>query len=289
MIYSMTAFAQCHRVYEGVTLRWEIRSLNQRFLELSFSLPEEFSILEPQCRERLRQQFSRGKIDCRLRRQSDNQTSASLTLNANRAEQLLSLDQQLLEKYPKRFEQLRTIDILRWPDVIVAETTDSTALHENAMSLFAETLDELKASRAREGHALEKTLLRCVEQMRIHAQKIDSNYPKNLTAYQERLQQRLAAARVEVDDNRLAQEMVILAQKTDIREELDRLLVHLKALEELCAQGGVIGRRADFLLQELNREANTLGAKAIDTETASGAIELKVLIEQMREQIQNIE
>jgi len=287
-IHSMTAFARREGQGPWGTVTWELRSVNHRYLEVSLRLPEAVRDLEGAVRERLRSGLGRGKVDAGLRLQTDEATAASISLDVDLARQLAhasrEVDSLLYNPAP-----VSSMELLRWPGVIKTAQADPEALKEAAMALLEETLGELIAARAREGAALRQFIEERLEAVSAEVAKVKTRVPEVLTSVRERLQTRLAEVKGELDPARLEQELVLLAQKIDVTEEMDRLDAHVKEVRRVLKGGGAVGRRLDFLMQELNREANTLGSKSQDSETTQSSVELKVLIEQMREQIQNIE
>jgi uncharacterized protein YicC (UPF0701 family) len=269
MIHSMTAFARAEQASANGTLSWELRSVNHRYLEPHLRLPEAFRDLEGAVREALRNGLSRGKIECTLRFSDDNAGKA-LQVDLERAAQLIAAAESVagLIKQPAA---LNPLEVLGWPGVLVADAADPQALNQSALALFTQALNDLKKGREREGSELAKLL----------NERLDSIL-EQVVALRELVPQMLAGQRLE-------QELVLLAQKSDVAEELDRLNTHVIEVRRVLKSGGQAGRRLDFLMQELNREANTLGSKAFDTRSTQAAVNLKVLIEQMREQVQNIE
>jgi uncharacterized protein (TIGR00255 family) len=267
---------------------WEIRSVNHRYLEPSFKLPESLRALETQLREKLRKQLSRGKIECGLRIQYQGTDSSKLQINQHLARELISAAEsikQLMDK-PAAIDPL---EILQWPGVISESEIDSDLIQQQAMALFQTSLEQLIHSREREGSELKQFIEQRLESIETITRAIRIQLPDILAAQKQKLLNRLQELKAELNEDRLEQELVILAQKADVDEELDRLQTHVGEVRRVLAQGQACGRRLDFLMQELNREANTLSSKSIVSDTTQASVELKVLIEQMREQIQNIE
>lgn len=288
MTLSMTAFARQQAELEWGTLIWEIRSVNHRYLEPNFRLHENFRELEGFLREKLRKSLSRGKVECTLRFTPSVQADAQLTVNMPLAAEVKSaLDQVngLLEDPGK----INPVDILRWPGVIAEKQTDMKAVMAAAKSLFESTLNELLEGRQREGQELAKLIQQRLDSINAIVSEVRTKMPEILQGQRRSLEDRVAALNVELESGRLEQEIVLLAQKADVDEELDRLDTHVTEVARVLNEKGAIGRRLDFLMQELNREANTLSSKSVVADTTQSAVELKVLIEQMREQIQNIE
>lgn len=286
MIHSMTAFARHETKANWGTAQWEIRSVNQRYLESYFRLPEQFRGLESILRDKLRKNLQRGKIEVNLRYHA-NQAAGELTMNDVFAEQLLQKAQQLLQKAPQA--QLNIADILRWPGVMETPTEDLDALQGELLAGFDAALQDFLAGRGREGEAIEQMIQQRLTAIGEQVAFVRSHLPQAMQWQRDRIVNRLNEIKADLDQSRLEQEMAFLASKSDVAEELDRLDAHIKETRHTLKKGGACGRRLDFMMQEFNREANTLSSKAISTEITNAAVELKVLIEQMREQIQNIE
>ncbi|MDP2748749.1 YicC/YloC family endoribonuclease [Pseudomonas sp.] len=287
MIHSMTAFARAEQAGANGTLSWELRSVNHRYLEPHLRLPESFRDLEGAVREALRNGLSRGKVECTLRFSDDNDGKA-LQVDLERAAQLVAAAESVagLIKQPAA---LNPLEVLSWPGVLVADAADPQALNQSALALFSQALNELKQSREREGSELAKLLNERLDSILEQVVALRELVPQMLAGQRQKILDRCAEMQAELDPQRLEQELVILAQKSDVAEELDRLSTHVSEVRRVLKTGGQAGRRLDFLMQELNREANTLGSKAFDTRSTQAAVNLKVLIEQMREQVQNIE
>ncbi|MDO9625109.1 MAG: YicC/YloC family endoribonuclease [Pseudomonas sp.] len=287
MIHSMTAFARAEQAGTNGTLSWELRSVNHRYLEPHLRLPESFRDLEGAVREALRNGLSRGKVECTLRFAEDS-AGKPLQVDRERAAQLVAAAESIanLIKHPA---PLNPLEVLSWPGVLVADAADPQALNKTALNLFKQALDELKQSRLREGIDLAKLLNDRLDSIDSEVAALRELVPQMLAIQRQKILDRSAELQAELDPQRLEQELVILAQKSDVAEELDRLATHVSEVRRVLKSGGAAGRRLDFLMQELNREANTLGSKAFDTRSTQAAVNLKVLIEQMREQVQNIE
>jgi uncharacterized protein (TIGR00255 family) len=287
MIHSMTAFARAEQAGANGTLSWELRSVNHRYLEPHLRLPESFRDLEGAVREALRNGLSRGKVECTLRF-SDDSVGKALQVDLDRAAQLIAAAESVagLIKQPAA---LNPLEVLGWPGVLVADAADPQALNQSALALFTEALNELKKGREREGAELAKLLNERLDSILEQVVALRELVPQMLAGQRQKILDRCAEMQAELDPQRLEQELVILAQKSDVAEELDRLSTHVSEVRRVLKTGGQAGRRLDFLMQELNREANTLGSKAFDTRSTQAAVNLKVLIEQMREQVQNIE
>jgi len=285
---SMTGFARQESQYPWGSLACEIRSVNHRYLEPSLRLSEPLRALEPELRETLRKAISRGKIEIGIQLKTENATVNDLALNTQLASQIASLAQQVEQKLDNP-AQLNPMDILRWPGVLKAAEIDSNELDQAAKKLFKDALQKLIENRSREGTELQNFILQRLQTINELVSKVRIYLPELQSSYKEKLRSKVESLRAEVDEERFNQEIVYLCQKTDIAEELDRIDAHSQEVTRTLEQQGPIGRRLDFLMQELNREANTLSSKSISTNTSQIAVDLKVLIEQMREQIQNIE
>ncbi|OOZ42307.1 YicC family protein [Solemya pervernicosa gill symbiont] len=288
MIHSMTAFARVERRDEWGSLAWELRSLNHRYLELSLRLPEELRPMEALVRERATVLLGRGKVECALFYRPSSQVAGEMAVNRDFTEKLLAAVQEveLLQGVSASYSPM---ELLRWPGVLESVEADMTPVIEAATGLLDGALEELKQGRAREGEKLKALIEQRCASIESVVEQVKSRLPQILAAQRERLRSRLAEVSGELDSGRLEQEMVIIAQKSDVDEELDRLMAHVAELREVLQREEPVGRRLDFLMQEFNREANTLGSKSSDAELTRSSVELKVLIEQMREQIQNIE
>lgn len=287
MVHSMTAFARVESAGPWGTLSWELRSVNHRYLEPHLRLPESLRDLEGGVREALRQALARGKVECTLRL-AEESAGKSLTVDRERAAQVVAAAETVaaLIKQPAPLDPL---DVLAWPGVLVADAADPQALNAAALALFTEALDELKNGRAREGAELARLLEERLAAILAEVDNLRELVPQMLASQRQKIEGRFAELKAELDPQRLEQELVLLAQKSDVAEELDRLSTHVREVRRVLKAGGAAGRRLDFLMQELNREANTLGSKAFDPRSTQAAVNLKVLIEQMREQVQNIE
>lgn len=287
MVHSMTAFARSELAGPHGTLSWEIRSVNHRYLEPHLRLPETFRDLEGAVREALRKGLSRGKVECTLRFAED-AGRGELQLDRERASQLIAAAESVaaLIRQPAPIDPLQ---VLGWSGVLVGDAIDPQALNQSALQLFHDALTQLREGRQREGEELARLLDDRLDGMLVEVATLREQVPQMLAAQRQKVLDRCAEMQVELDPQRLEQEMVLLAQKSDVAEELDRLATHVGEVRRVLKAGGAAGRRLDFLMQELNREANTLGSKAFDPRSTQAAVNLKVLIEQMREQVQNIE
>ena len=288
MIYSMTGFAAVTQEVGQGSLSLELRTVNSRYLEVHFRLDEAFRALEPALREQIGAALSRGKVECRLNFTARSAGQAPLRLNAALAEQLAELGRSLQTLLPNG-RPLGAADLLRWPGVIESESVSAESLHETCLGLLRQGLDELSASRQREGEKLKVFLQQRAGQMDALVAGVQPHIPRLVAAYREKLSARLKDVMATGGDERIRQEIALFVQKIDVDEELSRLQTHLSEMKRILEKGGAVGKRLDFLMQEFNREANTLGSKSAATEVSQTAMELKVLIEQMREQIQNIE
>ena len=288
MTLSMTAFSRQQQEQEWGSLTWEIRSVNHRYLETSVRLPESFRGLENGVREAVRKRLTRGKVECALRFQSEAKVSSDLHLNTKLIQQLVQANIEI-EQITGSSVSLKNMEVLRWPGVIEEQDFDKTSIEKQALSLFSAALDDLVATREREGAELQGFIQQRIDSVREIVVSIRNKMPEILAKQKQNILDRLADLQAELEPTRLEQEVSLLTQKADVEEELDRLDSLLNEVERVLCAKGQKGRRLDFLMQELNREANTLSSKSIVVETTLNAVELKVLIEQMREQIQNVE
>jgi uncharacterized protein (TIGR00255 family) len=288
MIRSMTAFAREETQTPLGKLTWEIRSVNHRFLEVFVRLPDELRAIETTVRERIAGTLSRGKLDCQLRYRPLSAGAGELTVNERLVGQLLTAVDTLSERLPEA-QGPDIMDVLRWPGVLEAEEQDLGPLQTEALALLDKAVATLVETREREGTRIAEHLGQRTADMRQQVVRAQEHMPQVLEAVRERLRKRLAEVSETLDAERIEQEMVLLTQRLDVDEELDRLKTHLDEVDRVVKKGGAVGRRLDFLMQELNREANTLGSKSADAVTTAVSVEMKVLIEQMREQIQNVE
>ncbi len=288
MINSMTAFAQeLFRGDEG-ELVWEIRSVNHRYLEVFVRLPENLLGLEPLVREQIGQRLKRGKLDCTLRYRPGQVQGGALSINRPLVQDLKAAAKEL-GALLDRPAAPTAMELLSWPGVLEQQAVDLTPAQSRAAELLQRTLDGLVAARGREGERLAELVQQRCRAMHIHTREVQKRMPQVLEEVRARLAARLQEVMEQLDANRLEQEMVLFARRLDVDEEMDRLVTHLDEVTRVLEQGGAVGRRLDFLMQELNRETNTLTSKTGDVEITRHAVEMKVLIEQMREQIQNIE
>ena len=287
-IYSMTGYAIATRELAGGAMTVEIRAVNNRYLDIQFRLPEELRAVEPVLREMLAAKLTRGKIECRIAIAASASMPAAPSLNEASLQQLATLNAQVLKVFPQA-GSLRAADVLRWPGLLGADTLPAETLRIACSDLTAAALSEFTAARAREGAKLSDAILEHATAIENRVTEVAPRLPAAIAAFQEKLNQRLRDALANADDERIRQEVALYAGKIDVDEELTRLKTHMGELRRILAKGGAAGKRLDFLMQELNREANTLGSKAADIEITQVSMDLKLLIEQMREQIQNIE
>ena len=288
MIRSMTAYARESGEVAGTELIWELRSVNHRYLDVVVRLPEDLRALEPSVRERVAARLGRGKLECQLRCQTVVAGNIGLEVDQTRLKALLHACREV-EKRTAEASSPGVMDLLRWPGVAVEQAPDIDQLQPGALALLERTLDEFIETREREGAKLAELISQRCAAVSEAVNRARRRLPEVQARIRDKLTARLAELDVPADNNRLEQELVFLAQKIDIAEELDRLGAHVAEVRSVLQRDEPVGRRLDFLMQELNREANTLGSKSADTETTAVAVDLKVLIEQMREQVQNIE
>mgnify|MGYP000202157242 FL=1 len=288
MIYSMTAFARRELRGDFGLLVCEIRSVNQRYLEANLRLSDVVRELEMPLRDKLRQQLSRGKVDVWIKHEAIEGNVSNIHINQDLAARLVAAASQI-DQLARHAAPLNAADILRIPGVVCVAEPNQQQLLTITKQLFADTLQDFIAMREREGQALQQFISQRLELITIECDKVRERMPHILAHYRQRLLTRLQDIKAELDNDRLEQEMVLFAHKIDVAEELDRLSAHLVEIKRVLQQGGAVGRKLDFLMQELNREANTLGSKSVSADSSLSSVELKVLIEQMREQIQNLE
>jgi len=286
---SMTGFARREAKFPWGTVIWEIRSVNHRYLEPHFRLPEDFREIEPALRDSMRKMLQRGKIESSLTIQWEQENDAELGINLARVEQLAKATQQINNALGDIASPVNALELLKWPGVIQKQEIDRAAIQKSVLTLFQEALKLLVEHRSREGAELEQLILQRLDAVTAQVIAVRARLPEILHSQREKLQAKITSLQVELEPERLEQEIVLLAQKADVDEELDRLDTHVIEVKRSLKQTDSLGRRLDFLMQELNREANTLSSKAIVADTTQAAVELKVLIEQMREQVQNIE
>ncbi len=287
-IHSMTAYGRFQVKADWGTATWEIRSVNQRFLETYIRLPEQFRAIEPIVRERFRKSLARGKVECGLRFEANAAADTKLTINEALAKQLIDNAHWVTDQTTSAMH-INPIDILRWPGVMETPEQDVDAITKELLSALDEALKQFIIARAAEGDSMRQLIEQRLDAIGHEVAKVREQMPNVIEWQRERLQSKLDEANVELEPGRLEQELVMMAQRLDVAEELDRLETHVAETRKILKKGGACGRRLDFMMQEFNRESNTLGSKSINAEITQSAVELKVLIEQMREQIQNIE
>ena len=284
----MTGYAAAAREFAFGTLSVELRAVNHRYLDVQFRLPDDLRAVEPALREMLAERVGRGKVECRVSLSAAAGSQKSLKLNEELLEQLAALERMVRAKVAGA-PPLATADLLRWPGVLAAEPLPLEELQSACRELVAQALAEFNASRAREGEKLAAMLGERAGAMERRIAEVAPRLPQVIAAFQERLAARLKEALGSGDEDRVRQEVALFATKIDVDEELSRLTAHVGELKRILAAGGHAGKKLDFLMQELNREANTLASKSVDLSVTQAALDLKLLIEQMREQIQNIE
>jgi uncharacterized protein (TIGR00255 family) len=288
MIYSMTGFASVAAELESASLTLELRSVNSRYLDLQLRMPDELRAQEPALREAISAQISRGKVECRINLATRQSTLEPARLNQGMVQQLASWSIQVRETLPEARE-LSVADVLRWNGVLESPALSADSLHQTLQSLLQQALKDFAAARQREGDKLKTFLLERVSQIEALRVAVAPRVPAAIATYEAKLRTRLLEALGSEDDERVRQEITLYASKIDVDEELSRLQGHLTEVQRVLGKGGAVGKRLDFLMQELHREANTLGSKSVDAEVSRSAMDMKILIEQMREQVQNIE
>ncbi len=288
MVSSMTGYAAVMRELAAGTLALELKSVNSRFLDVQFRIAEELRSAEPQLRELAMASVARGKLDCRLAFTASPLARGEAALNTEVLSRLARLSQLVRGALPEA-QPLRVIEVLHWPGVLGEDTAAAEALREAALDAMRAALAELSAARVREGEKLARMIRERVARIRSRLAEIEPLVPQAVAAYAEKLAAKLREALAAADEERIRQEIAVFGVRIDVAEELSRLGAHLDEVERVLAAGGAVGKRLDFLMQELNREANTLGAKSVSNELSAAVLEFKVLIEQMREQVQNLE
>ena len=288
MILSMTSFARYEHLESWGTLTWELRSVNHRYLEPNFKIPDFARSSEHLLRDKLRKSLSRGKVECSLRFEKATVDATAIKLNEELLKSLIVANQQIASKLPHTApEQASTF--LTWPGVLESTDIDKAEMEKAILTSFDKALQQLLEHRQREGTELAELIRQRLDGINEITANISELMPQLIQNQRQKLLDRFAELQLQVDQERIEQELVFLAQKIDVDEELDRLSAHVKEVERTLQKGSPCGRRLDFLMQELNREANTLGSKSISSESTQASVDLKVYIEQMREQIQNIE
>ncbi|MCE3218306.1 YicC family protein [Vibrio diabolicus] len=288
MIYSMTAYARKEVKGDWGSAVWEIRSVNQRYLETYFRMPEQFRGLEPVLRERFRKRLARGKVECNLRFEANPAAKGELSINEALASQVIKAAEQVMHMTGE-LSRINPFQVMQWPGVMETPEQDMDAVNKVLLEAFDGAMDEFIEARAREGENMKALIEQRLDAISAEVIKVRARMPEILEWQRERLFSKFEDAKVELDPSRIEQELILLAQKSDVAEELDRLDSHVKETTNILKKGGAVGRRLDFMMQEFNRESNTLASKSISTDITASGVELKVLIEQMREQIQNIE
>ncbi|MFV0574913.1 MAG: YicC/YloC family endoribonuclease [Vibrio sp.] len=288
MIYSMTAYARKEIKADWGNAVWEIRSVNQRYLETYFRLPEQFRGLEPILRERFRKRLARGKVECHLRFEANSKAQSELKINEDLAKQVIQAANQVMALTGEE-SRLNPFQVMNWPGVMEAPEQDMDTIQKQLLEAFEEAIADFIAARGREGENMKALIEQRLTAITEEAAKVRARMPEILQWQRDRLLNKFEEAKIELDSSRVEQELILLAQKSDVAEELDRLDSHVKEATNIMKKGGACGRKLDFMMQEFNREANTLASKSISTDVTASGVELKVLIEQMREQIQNIE
>lgn len=288
MIFSMTGYAVKSLDIDSGSLQFELKSVNSRYLDFHFRVVEDLRSMEIPLRELLSSRISRGKVECRLAFNSASARADQLQLNQELFATLKSLNDSVIAKMPEA-KALSVSDVLRWPGMFGDQSIDYAAINPQVLALAREVLEEFTASRAREGKKLAEMIVDRVNGMRAIVRQVAPRIPEAQALFTDKLRQRLVDALGNASDDRVLQEVAVFATRIDVAEELSRLTTHLDEVERVLKQGGACGKRLDFLMQELNREANTLGSKSAITEVSQAAMDLKLLIEQMREQIQNLE
>ena len=284
----MTGYAAASADSPRGRLSIELRSVNARFLDLQLRIADELRSLEPMLREMLGARLARGKIDCRFFFNESTVAAKRERLNTEALERLKSLAAEAQSAFPAA-APLSVADVLRWPGVIAEQTADEETLRAITSEICARALDELVAARTREGAKLAASVLERVAAMRRRVEEVAPLVPQAVAAYQAKITERLREAIGTADDDRVRSELALFSTKVDVDEELERLRVHLAEVERALRKGGAVGKRLDFVAQELNREANTLASKSASQAVSDCALELKLLVEQIREQVQNIE
>lgn len=292
MLKSMTAFSRVQQSSESGEIVWEIKSVNHRYLETGYKLPDDFKLLEPEIRQQVNKHIQRGKLDISLRYKLVQHDSDAIQLNTDLVKTIRKVEQDVLAIVHEG-HSMSVSEILRWPGVVDEADRDFKPLQQLAINSLDAALTQLVESRGREGKALHEMIASRCQQVRSIVKQVQQRRPEVLEAIRQKwsnqLNDKLAQWSDSTDPGRLEQELAILAQKIDVEEELDRLHAHVDEVESVLERDEAVGRRLDFLMQELNREANTLSSKSQDSETTRLSVDLKVLIEQMREQVQNIE
>jgi len=287
MILSMTGYATASAELDSGSVSLELRAVNHRYLDIQLRMPDELRTFEGVLREAITAQLQRGKVECRINYAARSAQSGA-TLNPGLLKQLADWNREVQAALPDA-HGLSVADVLRWNGVLETPTATADELRATLLDLLQTVLEEFSASRSREGEKLKDFLLQRVDKIEALRNAVMPHVPAAIAAYEQKLLARLRDAVQNADDDRIRQEITLFASKIDVDEELSRLSSHLTEMRRILGHGGAVGKRLDFLMQELNREANTLGSKSVDAEVSRSAMEMKILIEQMREQIQNLE
>ncbi|WP_194091225.1 YicC/YloC family endoribonuclease [Vibrio hibernica] len=275
MIYSMTAYARKEIKSDWGNAVWEIRSVNQRYLETYFRLPEQFRGLEPILRERFRKRLARGKVECHLRFEANSKAQSDLNINEDLAKQVIQAAKQVMFLTGEN-SRLNPFQVMNWPGVMEAPEQDMDNIQKELLSAFEEAMDDFIDARGREGDNMKALIEQRLTAITEQASKVRARMPEIMQWQRDRLLNKFEEAKIELDSSRVEQELIVLAQKSDVAEELDRLDSHVKEATNIMKKGGACGRKLDFMMQEFNREANTLASKSISTDVTASGVELKV-------------
>ena len=288
MLRSMTAFARIEAQHDQGAVQWEIRSVNHRYLDVNLRLPEDLRRLDPKVRERIGARLKRGKVDCTLRVLTNPADAGGLALDSGLAARVAGAAQSVTNLLPNP-APVNPVDILRWPGVVQAPAPDPERIERVVLDALDGALSDLTGMREREGGRIDAMIRERLDDLEVEVRRVRELLPAVVQAFGERMRARLAELGPALDEGRIEQELTLIAQRMDVAEELDRLEAHVAEIRATIEKPGPAGRRLDFLMQELNREANTLGSKSAAVATSRASVDLKVLVEQMREQIQNVE
>ena len=288
MLRSMTAFARIESQHDLCAVQWEIRSVNHRYLDVSLRLPEDLRRLDPKVRERIGAHLKRGKVDCTLRVLTNPAQAGGLSVDGDLAARIAGAAQSVANLLPSP-APVNPVDILRWPGVVQAPAPDPERIERIVLDALDRALSDLAGMREREGARIDAMIRERLDDLEVETRRVREVLPVVVQAFGDRMRTRLAELGPALDEGRIEQELTLIAQRMDVAEELDRLEAHVAEIRATIEKPGPAGRRLDFLMQELNREANTLGSKSAAVTTSRASVDLKVLIEQMREQIQNVE
>ena len=288
MLRSMTAFARIESQHDQGAVQWEIRSVNHRYLDVNLRLPEDLRRLDPKIRERIGARLKRGKVDCTLRVLTNPAQAGGLAVDGDLAARIAGAAQSVANLLPNP-APVNPVDILRWPGVVQAPAADSERIERIVLDELDHALSDLAGMREREGARIDAMIRERLDDLEVEVRRVRELLPAVVEAFGDRMRARLAEFGPALDEGRIEQELTLIAQRMDVAEELDRLEAHVAEIRATIEKPGPAGRRLDFLMQELNREANTLGSKSAAVTTSRASVDLKVLVEQMREQIQNVE